>query len=321
MITDKLKIKRILPAVLALILLFLAAGCEDVINVKLDNVEPRIVIEGFILEENPPYAAVIIHKTADFYRLSTFEMVDSAFVTIADDAGNIDTLEQYDEGVYLSPFINPIVGRTYIASVTAEGVTYTAASTLPLPIAVDSLVTEYQPGGGFGYDADEGYRLHVFFTDRDSIDEFCNIKVQVNDSLLTSYYLYDDQFSDGNVINYEYFGDVFDLGDTIYVAMFSMDSTVYEYFSMLQHCIAYTDENTVEGIPANPKSNWDNDALGYFGAFNVTYDHICVVETDSLYTPAPPRKPPSRPLPFIQLSILNYRDLSDIIAKARSSER
>ena len=317
---NKIKIQNILLAGTAILMILVATGCEDVINVKLDNVEPRIVIEGFILEENPPYAAVIIHKTADFYKLSSFEMVDGAFVTISDDVGNVDTLRRYDEGVYLTPFINPIIGRSYTASVTAEEVTYTATSTLQLPIIIDSLATEYQPGGGFGYDADEGYRLHVYFTDRESIDEFCNIKVQVDDSLLTSYYLYDDQFSDGNIINYEYFGDVFQPGEMIYVATFSMDSTVYDYFSMMQNCIAYTDDNTVEGIPANPHSNWDNDALGYFGVFNVSYGQIRVPDSDSLYTPQPPRKPGNfNPLP--QNSAISYDRLIELLERARNSGR
>jgi len=319
MITNRIKIKRILLAGVMLIMFLLTSGCEDVINVKLDNIEPRIVIEGYILEENPPYAAVIIHETADFYKLSNFTMVTGASVTISDAEGRIDTLDEFDDGVYLTPFINPAVGRIYTASVTtAEGVTYSATSTLQLPITIDSMVTEYQPGGGFGYDADEGYRLHVFFTDRDSINEYCNIKVQVNDSILTSYYLYDDQFSDGNIINYEYFGDVFQPGDIIYAATFAMDSTVFEYFSMLQNCIAYTDDNTVEGIPANPHSNWDNDALGYFGAFNVSYDQIRVPESDSLYTPAPPQRPGNfNPLPAN--SAISYDRLLEILERARNS--
>lgn len=280
---NTLNLKRMFALASAALMLAILNGCEDVIQVNLDNIEPRLVIEGYVLWEFPPVAAVIITKTNDFYRLSTFTMVTGATAIISDDEGNVVILEEYEEGVYLSPFIHPMVGRTYTATVTVDGVTYTATATLPYPIYIDSLVAEYQPGGGFGYDADEGYRLHVFFNDWALSDDYCNMKVHVNDSVLTSYYLYDDQFSDGNTINYEYFGDVFNLGDTLYVEIYTMDSTVYDYFSTLQNCIAYSGEDNIDGIPANPISNWDNDALGYFGAFCVTSDQIIVRDPDSLY--------------------------------------
>lgn len=255
------------------------SGCEDVVKVNLDNVAPRLVIEAYITD-NPTLAVAIITKSADFYDLSTFSLVSGAIVVIYDDLGAADTIPQYERGVYLSQSVFPHIGRTYTAEVTVDSVTYTARASMPMPVGIDSLVTQYQPGGGFGYEADEGYRLHVFFTDHPTIEDFCYLKVQVNDSLLDNYYLYDGKYSDGNSIDYERFGDVFELGDTMTVALYSMDETVYDYFSTLVNVIAYSgsDEEQYGGVPANPNTNWDNDALGYFAVFGLRTATLIITE-------------------------------------------
>ena len=274
-----LKIIKLGNALLICLAAWVLTGCEDVVKVDLDNVEPRLVIEAYITD-NPPLAVAIITKSADFYDLSTFSLVSGATVIIYDDLGAADTIPEYEHGVYVSQSVFAHVGLTYTAEVTVDSVTYTAQASLPPPIDIDSLVTQYQPGGGFGYEADEGYRLHVFFTDHPAIEDFCYLKVQVNDSLLDDYYLYDGKYSDGHIIDYERFGDVFELGDTMTVAIYTMDQAVYDYFSTLVNVIAYSGsgEQQYGGVPANPNTNWDNGALGYFAVFGVRTATLVITE-------------------------------------------
>jgi hypothetical protein len=254
-----------------------AVGCEDVIKIDLKNVEPRLVIEG-IISDQPEQSWFVITKTANFYESNLFPMISGASIVVSDDNGWVDTLIEIQTGVYTSSGLIGEVGRTYNASVTIDSVTYTAASYIPDPIIIDSIRTEYQEGGGFGSEEDEGYRLHVFINDPPGTPNFGRIKITVNDSLLSDYYLYDDDFTDGNNIDYNYFDQVFQENDTLIIQYVSMDSVAFDYFRTVASVVASEDGNDDEPVaPANPITNWSNDALGYFGAFSVNIETLMVV--------------------------------------------
>jgi hypothetical protein len=251
----------------------LLLSCEDVIKVDLNNVAPRLVIEG-VISDKPGQSKFEISKAVDFFNPSIFPSVSGAEVVISDNLGNVDTLHESQSGVYTADSLIGVIGRTYIANVTIDSVTYSASSQMEHTIAIDSMQTEYQPGGGIGSEEDEGYKLQVYFSDRPNIDDWARIHIVKNDSLLAGYFLYDDQFSDGNYIEYEGFERVFVEGDTLKVDILSMDEPVYDYFYSLYSVVAGTDGSEPQLAPTNPSSNWSNDALGYFGAFAVSSDTI-----------------------------------------------
>ncbi len=264
-----------------IVVFMILTGCEDVIDLNVNNAEPHLVIESYVLDD-PPLAMAIISRSSNYFGNIEIPMVSGATVVISDDAGNADTLFEFQEGVYVNQYIRPEVGHTYTSTVTVDEVTYTASATLPEPLRIDSVSYEYQEGGGFGSEEDEGYILHVHFTDREDVEEFARFKITQNDSVWEEYYLYSDFYSDGNDIDFNYFYDVFQLGDTVEVEVYSMDETVYEYFEILSDVAIYEEGVEVEGEPGNPLTNWDNGALGYFGAFALE-DRIYIVEDpDSL---------------------------------------
>lgn len=280
MFTDKISKSNkavILALILGLASLFIA--CEDVIDLNVNEAEPQLVIEGVLIDQ-PPMAYFIISKSICPFEQVDIPMVSDAEVIITDNAGNVDTLLEYQPGVYVSTDIDTAVGRSYTATVTAEGITYTASSVMPEPIVIDSLTMEYQEGGGFGSDENEGYRLHLYFTDRENIDDFARIKLTQNDSLWEQFYLYDGFYSDSNVVDYEYFDDVFQLGDTIVIELYTMDETIYDYFRVLANVAIYEEGTESGDIPGNPETNWDNDVLGYFGVFGVRQMTHIVTDSD-----------------------------------------
>ena len=273
-----MKINKIAKAILLIGLassLFL--GCEDVIKVDLNNVEPRLVIEG-VISDRPGESQFKISKTVDYFNPSVFPSVSGAEVIVSDNIGNVDTLVETDPGVYTKDGLIGAIGRTYYSSVKIDSVTYSATSTLENAIPIDSMKTEYQEGGGIGMEEDQGYRLYVYFSDIPDNQDNCRLRVVKNDSLIEYYFLYDDKYSDGNSIEYEYFNRVFNLGDTLKVDILSMDHQVYKYFETLYYAVASTEGNEPQLAPANPISNWSNDALGYFGAFAVRSDTIIAGE-------------------------------------------
>lgn len=257
-----------------LLVIFLA--CEDVIKIDLKNVEPRIVIEGVITDHPGPYT-VKISKTGDYFEPSTFPTVSDAIVIITDNAGYSETLQEAEPGIYQTDSLQGMPGRTYFLTVDVEEDDYTAASTMPDPIEIDSLSYVYETGG-FG-PIEEGYNLHCHFNDRAGIDDYCRFKIFKNGEMIKGYFLYNDKYTDGNPIDFSNFEDeVFEPDDTLRVELFTIDEATYDYYFTLKEVIASGEEGNpmVGEIPANPNTNLSNGALGYFGAFTIRTETIII---------------------------------------------
>lgn len=240
------------------------AGCEDVVDVELESVEPKLVIEGVL---RPEYQYFRISRTTDFYTPYDI-VVPDADIIVADNVGHADTLWHTQSGIYDFYTVNmlPLVaGRTYYATVTLDGQTYEASTTMPYQIAIDSLTDVYQEGGGIGADEDEGYRLHVFFKDVANRPDYVRITINNDDY----YYLYDGRYSDGHDVDYDYFLYTFSPNRPyVYVELWTMDRVMYDYFQTLSEVYVSEDlSDFTDATPANPNSNWSNGALGYFGSF------------------------------------------------------
>ncbi|MCK4560811.1 MAG: DUF4249 domain-containing protein [Calditrichia bacterium] len=256
-------------------------SCEDVIQIDLNSADPQIVIDAVVTDQSGPYT-IKINKTGDYFELSVFPAVCGAVVQITDDAGSFETLQETEPGIYRTDSLQGIPGRTYTLTVISEGAEYTATSCMPEAIQIDSLRYEYQPGSSFGPDKEEGYKLHVHFTDRAGIEDYCRFKVFKNGQLIKGFYLYEDKYTDGNSADYSDFedeaGGIFDLNDTAYVELLTIDKATHKYYSTINNVLAEaaTEPPFMSVTPANPNTNLSNSALGYFGAFTVRADSIII---------------------------------------------
>jgi hypothetical protein len=259
--------------------MFVANGCEDVIDLPLRDASPQIVIEGH-LSERIGWSYFRISRTTSFYTPAATAPVSDAFIIVSDSSGRADTLREssVEDGLYLFRTLAIQSGQLYTANVSVDGKTYTATTSAAQFIMIDSLDAVYQPGGGVGLDEEEGYRLHVYFQDRVGMPDYARIVPYRNNRRLGDIYLYDGRFSDGNPINYEYFLKVFQLGDTVLVDLYSMNRDLYDYYTTLYEVLATEEGGNGFGdvTPANPNSNWSNGALGYFGAFRVSRETLVV---------------------------------------------
>ncbi|MBD3297981.1 MAG: DUF4249 family protein [candidate division Zixibacteria bacterium] len=260
-------------------------GCEDVIQVDLNSAEPRPVIEGFItleLEERPPhYGVFVVSRTTDFFVPDSPTLVTDADITISDRYGFTSfSGSNTGSGVYRFDYNSPVDhGDTVYATVTVDGEDHAAFSVVAEPTRIDSLTYEYQEGGGIGLDEEEGYRLHVHFTDQPEYDDYLRLKVYRNGRSIGDYHLYEGKYSDGNEIDYDYFFDTFQPGDAGHVELWSMSEALYDYFLTLSEVVVTEDGSDFFDItPANPNTNWSNDALGYFGVFYVDVQHFRIPE-------------------------------------------
>lgn len=243
-----------------------ASSCQQVIEIELNDQDAAIVIEGNISDQPGPYT-VMISKTVNFSDPNVFPGVSGAFVVIYDNVGNIDTLTETTAGNYVTSSIQGVPGRTYTLAVTSEGKTYTAHSTMPQAISLDSLVLV--ESGGFG-----GSPFYIIPEWQDPLgtgNYYRNVEY-VNGERVGAF-LYDDAFSDGLVNGQPLlnFTTVLEPGDTVRVEFSCIDAASYLYFFSMEQTA-----NNNTAAPANPESNFDNDALGYFNAHTYSVKSVVI---------------------------------------------
>lgn len=268
----------------AALFLSVFSSCEDVIELDLTNVPPQVVIEGFVTDGPGPYL-VKISTTVDFYDPNTFPLQENAVVVLSDDQGNEETLTETSPGIYQTANIQGERGVTYTLEVQLEGIIYTATSKMPDQlIPLDSLIVNFEEESLF---FDEGYYATAFFNDPPDVDNYYRLQVLVNGEVYffvdaddeesvpqedINFWLANDKFTDGNLQDYE-FPHTLKVGDTLQVSLAHLERSTFDYYRTLV--------NVIDGggvAPSNPITNWDNNALGYFGAFSVTGNSVVVEE-------------------------------------------
>ncbi len=261
---------------LLILLILFISPCKEVIEIDPNISDPKIVIEGTVTDRPGPYK-VLISKTADYYDQANYPAVAGAQVTISDDNGFSDQLTETSAGVYRTTLLQGIPGRTYTLTVSVDGQTYGAESTMPVALEIDSLYYNVSEGGVRPRDK-EGYELICIFTDHPQVEDFGRIKVYRNNEVVDGYFVYNGRLSDGNVIEYDRIRTDLKLNDFVKVELLLIDEPTYEFYSTIGNASASTGSKgkIQTKTPANPKTNLSGGALGYFAAFTVRSDSLWI---------------------------------------------
>ncbi len=251
-------------------LLFLIS-CEKVIDIDLNQSNPRFVIEGNLSNEAGE-SKVKISKTLNFDETTAYPAISGALVTITDNKLNqIDTLTETSAGIYFKAGLAGIEGHTYTMMVNINNQIFTAVSTMPLSVNLDSLVQEtlagsYSgggPGGSGRPGSDQGsstIQITPHYTDPVNSENYYQFEVTRNDTLVDDVFIRNDVGFNGSSSHLPLRVKA-DKGDVVTIDLQSIDKTVYNYFFGLNENI-----NQSSATPANPASNINNGALGYFKA-------------------------------------------------------
>jgi hypothetical protein len=238
-------------------LMMIQVSCyRDAIDLDLDGIPSQVVIEGIITDQPGSYV-VRISKPVDFSRAGELHPVSGAEVMIADDTGNSVILREGNNGYYPTQSIQGFPGRTYSLSVSIEGKKYTATSTMPEAIELDSI--RIIPIYGTVNE------VICYFTDPAGVENFCRLKAFQNGELMYTY-LYHDRYSDGQQIVIDNIEPNFYSGDHVEIQLWTIDEAVFEYFEMISESSQGTNASATLFTLYNPKTNISNNALGYFSA-------------------------------------------------------
>jgi hypothetical protein len=250
---------------LCLLVLITFFSCKKVITVNLNNAPPQIVISGEVTNATGPYE-VTINSTVNFTSPNTFPAVTGATVTISDLTGIEDTLTETSPGGYLThTYWRGLQGNTYKLNVVTSGRTFTAISTMPYAVNLDSVSFRQFSRGNNKKEID----AVANFQDPGGIGNYYQFVEIVNDTPLNNLFIFQDRLSDGKYISQPLNDDSTNLqiGDHLKFSMFCIDANVYAYLRELRQLQNANHFN--EATPANPDSNIMGGALGFFSAHTI----------------------------------------------------
>lgn len=241
-----------------LIGLFLFSSCDEVIDLKLENADPKIVIEGNVNDRLENHY-VRISKSIPFGNTNTFNGFKGAKVTLSTTGASPITFVEVSDGLYKSAEFKGLPGKTYKLEVLAEGKVYSAESTMPMPVVPDSV--SFKKISFFGTTS---IFPTVFYKDPAGIQNQYRYILKINNKYISNI-VSEDRFNDGNEISdlIAFEGEEIEIGDTVDIEMQSIDRKVFKYY----FAISQIDGNGGPPVaPANPDSNFNNGALGIFSA-------------------------------------------------------
>ncbi len=247
----------------------LFTACQKVINIDLNSVSPQTVVQANFTDM-AIRDTVVLTQTVNFSDPNYFPAIAGAFVTIGDNAGNLDTLFEYPVGTYTSAKLTGVPGRTYTLNIAnANGKSYSSTCTMPQPVNIDTLTVTKSPFGR------NSLVVNVVFQDPGGGTNYYKFIKKINSTVSTRIYLTDNQLQSGQKITFPLVGenDSLKAGDSVRVYLETIDPNVFKYYSSLNNASGGGGANVA---PANPASNINNGALGYFSAYAVTTKSIIV---------------------------------------------
>ncbi len=240
--------------------ILLLSSCDKVITLPIKENESKIIIEANITDQAGPYV-VKLTRSININESNIYPTINNAIVTIADNTGIKDTLKFSNEGVYKTKLIQGIYGRTYFLEVSVEGKKYTAQSTMPKKVNLDSLRINIFPING-----ENQYSIIPVYTDPIELGNGYRFIQKINDTLDNNYNIFNDNLNNGKVnqrpLNNGNKDLTIKLKDIVSVEMqcISTSAQIY-FFTLSQQGGAGPGGGTV---PTNPPTNIIGGALGLF---------------------------------------------------------
>ena len=260
------------PAILFILVVLTLASCQKVINVDLNSSSPQYVIEGNVTDK-PGAQKILISRSVNFSDPNSFPEVSGAFVTIKDVTANVlDTLSETAKGTYETHKITGTPGNTYEMYIKVDGREFRAASTMPQPVSIDSILLAKSV---FGNDT---FPTPYYQDPISVIGNYYRLTLKINKTAVKEFDIRDDEVTNGQVSKFPFFYDTDDnknpkikSGDSVFMSLQTIDQHVFEFYRTLQETIQQNSATQV-----NPLTNITGGALGYFSANAVRTTGILV---------------------------------------------
>lgn len=245
-----------------ILLMALFSSCEKVIDVNLNNAEKKFVIEAKVPDSRGA-ARVAISLTQNFDEPNGTDPVTGASVKVTERGGAVYTFTDSGNGYYGQADLVAEPGKTYDLEVVINGQTFTATSTVPTPVAIDSLFITDESFFG-----ETRKMANVTYTDPAGRGNYYRFLQYINNVRQTQYQVMSDDYIDGRtntstIFNFSDEEEAIKSGDRVRVILQSIDAGMYKYWYSLLRGATGGDQ---QAAPSNPVTNLRGGALGYFSA-------------------------------------------------------
>lgn len=249
----------------ALLLLAITSSCEDVIDVDLEQGEPRLVVDAEILwlsGTSGENQSIYLSRLTDYYNTETTR-VSGAIVSIQNqDEELFYFTETETAGTYTCTNFDPEIGSEYTLNVIVDSEEYTATETLVASPEV-TRIEQYEDGGFLGEDKE----IRFYFEDPEDETDFYLADFQSDVLNFPEYDLSSDDFFNGNEMYQNFSNEDLEPGSEIGITFRAISEQFHDYMELiLESAVANpfgTPPANVRGNLVN-QTNEDNFAFGYF---------------------------------------------------------
>jgi len=262
-----------------LLLIVALSACEKVIDIDLNESEPRLVVEGAITLRNGPYL-IKLTTSGDFFTGDGIAPVSDADVSVSSSDGQSETLLGLGDGIYITRDLQAVPYTAYTLKVMYKDEEYTATDTLYDQVNIEELsysVSELGKGGPDGSDYENHYDILCKFKDDTDKRNYYLLQISINGVEITGmrgkYYLLSDEYLNGEMISYPFLGIGANVNDTVKISLSAIGPATYDYFRTLNDALS---QGGMGSTPYNPISNVSNNALGFFGTFTFDSESIII---------------------------------------------
>ena len=247
-------------------------GCDKEITLELGDSKPTLVIDGSITDLAGPYFVQLSLSTS-INNPTRIVGVNNARVIITDQTGIRDSLQFVSNGLYRTQKIKGVEGGTYDLEVVVDQKKYTASTSMPKKVNLDSLRINTFPFNG-----EIRYSVIPVYLDPVTLGNSYRFIQKINDTLDPTFHVFNDNLNNGKVNQRPLRGGDENLKikprDNVFVEMQCISGASYLYFNSL-------DQQSGAGpgggtAPANPPSNIVGGALGIFSAHTVQRKTITI---------------------------------------------
>lgn len=233
-------------------------ACQKVIEVELNPSSPKYVITGNITDQPGPYE-VKITSSINFDQDNNFPAVSGAKVYITDqNISSTDTLTEVAPGRYRTHVWTGVPGHTYKLVAIVGNEVFSSVSTMPKPVALDSL---YAKPAAFG----DGTDIVAIYDDPVGRGNFYHLVLTIQDSLSREIYLHNDKINNGSTVSHVLNNDIdVKAGDKISLKLQCLDADAYDFYYTLDQALKQN-----SAVISNPKTNILGGAMGYFCAHTI----------------------------------------------------
>ena len=249
------------------------ASCTDVVEVEVQNGPERLVVEASLdWEKGTPGndQTIRLRKSTQFFDTDTTTEVLGASVMVTNDSsGDTFVFQDQNNGAYRTTSFQPVLGQSYSLRIEYDGEVYTAQETMTSVTDITNVFQDREDG----FD-DEVLEVHVVFTDPAEEGNNYLFRFQREGDLLPDLEVAEDEFVNGNEIDWWYEIDddddlePFGPGDVVDIEMYGISRPYYDYIKILIDQLGGVGifEATPVAVKGNciNETNPDNYAFGYF---------------------------------------------------------